>query len=104
MNDSVSPPSERLVQDLRVLVTDAEELVKATAAETGERIRDARLRLQDRLHTARMRLADAERALVEKSKAAPQATDRFAHENPWKVAGIAAGVGLLLGLLIGRRD
>lgn len=104
MNESVPPPSERLVQDLRILVTDAEELVKATAAETGEHIRDARLRLQDRLHAARTRLADAERALVEKSKAAAQATDRFAHENPWKVAGIAAGVGLLLGLLIGRRD
>ena len=104
MNDSAPPVSDRLVQDLRTLVTDAEELVKATAAETGERIRDARLRLQDRLHGARARLADAERALVEKSKAAAQATDRFAHENPWKVAGIAAGVGLLLGLLIGRRD
>lgn len=104
MNDSAPPVSDRLVQDLRTLVTDAEELVKATAAETGERIRDARLRLQDRLHAARARLADAERALVEKSKAAAQATDRFAHENPWKVAGIAAGVGLLLGLLIGRRD
>jgi ElaB/YqjD/DUF883 family membrane-anchored ribosome-binding protein len=25
-------------------------------------------------------------------------------ENPWAAAGIAAGVGLLLGLLIGRRD
>lgn len=104
MNDSASPVTDRLVQDLRTLVTDAEDLVKATAAETGERIRDARMRLQDRLHAARARLADAEAAILEKSKIAAAATDRFAHENPWKVAGIAAGLGLLLGLLIGRRD
>jgi ElaB/YqjD/DUF883 family membrane-anchored ribosome-binding protein len=104
MNDSVTPPSDRLVQDLRILVADAEELVKATAAETGERIKTARTRLEEHLRVARLRLDDAQQALIDQSKAAAAATDRFAHENPWKVAGIAAGLGLLLGLLIGRRD
>jgi ElaB/YqjD/DUF883 family membrane-anchored ribosome-binding protein len=104
MNDSVTPPSDRLVQDLRILIADAEELVKATAAETGERIKSARTRLDEHLRVARLRLDDAQQALIEQSKAAAAATDRFAHENPWKVAGIAAGLGLLLGVLIGRRD
>jgi ElaB/YqjD/DUF883 family membrane-anchored ribosome-binding protein len=104
MNDSVTPPNDRLVQDLRTLVADAEDLVRATAAETGERIKTARARLEENLRVARVRLDDAQQALVERSKAAAAATDRFAHENPWKVAGIAAGLGLLLGLLIGRRD
>ena len=48
-------------------------------------------------------LADAEAALVDKTKAAARATDDFVHENPWKAVGIAAGVGLLLGVIIGRR-
>ncbi|OGA15587.1 MAG: hypothetical protein A3I63_04665 [Betaproteobacteria bacterium RIFCSPLOWO2_02_FULL_66_14] len=104
MNDNTTPVSDRLVQDLRVLVADAEELVKATAAETGERIRTTRARLEDHLRHARARLAEAEQALIDKSKIAAAATDRYAHENPWKVAGIAAGLGLLLGLLLGRRD
>lgn len=104
MNDNTTPVSDRLVQDLRVLVADAEELVKATAAETGERIRTTRARLEDHLRHARARLAEAEQALIDKSKIAAAATDKYAHENPWKVAGIAAGLGLLLGLLLGRRD
>ena len=48
-------------------------------------------------------VADAEAALVDKTKAAARATDDFVHENPWKAVGIAAGVGLLLGVIIGRR-
>lgn len=104
MNDTVSPNTDKLVQDLRTLVADAEDLVKATAAETGERIKGARARLEDNLRVARARLTDVEQVLNEKARVAAAATDRFAHENPWRVAGIAAGLGLLLGLLIGRRD
>lgn len=104
MNDIATPSSDKLVQDLRTLVNDAEDLVKATAAETGERIKGARLRLEDDLRVARTRLNEAQQVLNEKARVAAEATDRFAHENPWKVAGIAAGLGLLLGLLIGRRD
>jgi len=40
---------------------------------------------------------------VAKVKAAGHATDEFVHENPWKSIGIAAGVGLVVGLLVGRR-
>ena len=104
MNDIANPATDKLVRDLRTLVADAEDLVKATAAETGERIKGARTRLEDNLRIARARLADAELVLNEKARVAAEATDRFAHDNPWKVAGIAAGLGLLLGLLIGRRD
>lgn len=104
MNDSVDASTDKLVQDLRTLVADAEELVKATAAETGERIKAARVRLEGNLRVARARLSDAEQMLIEKSRVAAAATDRFAHDNPWTVAGIAAGLGLLLGLLIARRD
>ncbi|HET7776216.1 MAG TPA: hypothetical protein VFK74_07610 [Azospira sp.] len=40
---------------------------------------------------------------MDKTKAAARATDDFVHDNPWKAVGIAAGVGLLLGVIIGRR-
>jgi ElaB/YqjD/DUF883 family membrane-anchored ribosome-binding protein len=40
---------------------------------------------------------------VEKGKEAAHTTDEFVHEHPWKAVGIAAGVGLIVGLLIGRR-
>ena len=64
---------------------------------------DLREQIADRLHDAKMRLADAEAALVDKTKATARATDDYVNENPWQAVGIAAGVGLLLGIIIGRR-
>ena len=40
---------------------------------------------------------------VAKAKAAGLAADEFVHDNPWKSIGVAAGVGLALGLLVSRR-
>lgn len=94
---------EKLMEDLKVVVTDAEELLKATASQTGERIAAARAKAEESLRVARVRLADAQAALVEKTKIAAKATDDYVHENPWKAVGIAAVAGLLLGALISRR-
>ena len=55
------------------------------------------------MHRAKVKLAEAEAVMIEKSKQAARATDEYVHENPWKAVGIAAGVGLVVGLLIGRR-
>lgn len=94
---------EKLVADLKVVVADADELLRATANVAGEKVSELREKIQDRLRDAKLRLADAEAALLDKTKAAARATDDFVHDNPWKAVGIAAGVGLLLGVIIGRR-
>lgn len=93
---------EKLMQDLRVVVADAEELLRATAGQTGEKVSSARERIQESLVAAKVRLIAAEEAIVEKTKQAAKATDEYVHENPWKSVGIAAGVGLVIGMLISR--
>ena len=52
---------------------------------------------------AKSGLIDAQAAAVDKAKSAAKAADGYVHENPWKSIGVAAGVGLLIGMLIGRR-
>ncbi len=94
---------EKLVSDMKIVVADAEEILRATANVAGEKVGELRERIQDRLRDAKIRIADAEAALVDKTKAAARATDDFVHENPWRAVGISAGVGLLLGIIIGRR-
>lgn len=94
---------QKLVSDMKVVVADAEEILRATAGVAGERMGDLRERIGERLRDAKLRLADAEAALVDKTKAAARATDDYVHENPWRAVGIAAGIGLLLGVIIGRR-
>jgi len=94
---------QKLVADLKVVVADAEELLRATASQAGEKVSAARERIQASLGTAKVKLAEAEVALREKTKHAAKATDEYVHENPWQAGGIAAAAGLLLGILISRR-
>lgn len=94
--------TEKLMQDFRVVVADAEELLRATANQAGEKASAARERIQETLAAAKARLDVAEQAVVAKAKQAASATDEYVHENPWKAAGIAAGAGLIIGLLIAR--
>src|SRR4030065_2933314 len=85
---------------LRVVVTDAEELLLATAGLAGEKVSAARERIQENLASAKVRLSAAEEAVAAKPKQAARATDEYVHENPWKAVGIGAGVGLIVGMLI----
>lgn len=93
----------KLMEDLSVVISDAEELLKATANQTGERITEARERATESLRKAKSRLADARDDALLKASAAAKATDQYVHDNPWKAAGIAAAVGVLVGALISRR-
>ena len=94
---------EKLVADLKVVVADAEELLRATASQAGEKVVAARERIQASLATAKVKLSDAEQVLLEKSKLAAKATDEYVRENPWQAVGVAAVAGLVLGVLISRR-
>jgi len=93
---------QKLVADLKVVVADAEELLRATASQAGEKVSAARERIQASLATAKVKLTDAERVLVDKTKDAAKATDEYVRENPWQAVGIAAAAGLVLGVLISR--
>jgi ElaB/YqjD/DUF883 family membrane-anchored ribosome-binding protein len=95
---------EQLIADFKVVVSDAEALLKATANQSGEKLTAARAKVEESLRVARARMAEAQATVVAKSKAAAHATDVYVHENPWKAVGIAATIGLVVGLLLGRRN
>jgi ElaB/YqjD/DUF883 family membrane-anchored ribosome-binding protein len=94
---------DKLVQDFKLVISDAEELLRVTASQAGEKVAAARERIQDRLHTARLKLEEAEEALMVRTREAARVTDEFVHDKPWYAVGIAAAAGLVIGMLIGRR-
>lgn len=94
---------DKLVADLKVVITDAEELLLATAAQAGEKASAARARIQESLKVAKEKLSQAEVIALDKAKAAARATDDYVRENPWAAVGIGAAVGLVIGMLISRR-
>lgn len=103
MTTETAVTKDKLMQDLRIVISDAEDLLRATASQAGEKAAAAREKIQDSLHRAKIKLAEAEDIMIDNAKQAARATDEYVHDNPWTAVGIAAGVGLLIGLLIGRR-
>lgn len=94
---------EKLIADFKVVVADAEELLRATANQAGDKATELRAKIQSSLADAKVRLADAEAVMVDKAKQVGRAADDYVHDNPWRSVGVAAGIGLIVGLLIGRR-
>lgn len=93
----------QLIADFKVVIADAEALLKATANQGGEAVAAVRAKAEESLVVAKAKIADAQDALLERTRAAARATDDYVHDNPWRAVGVAAGVGLVVGLLIGRR-
>jgi ElaB/YqjD/DUF883 family membrane-anchored ribosome-binding protein len=93
----------KLVEDLKAIVADAEELLTVTASQTGEGIATARAKAQETLKAAKVRIAEEEMAVTAKTRAAAKATEDYVRANPWKGVGIAAAIGLVFGILVARR-
>jgi|HubBroStandDraft_5_1064220.scaffolds.fasta_scaffold98765_4 ElaB/YqjD/DUF883 family membrane-anchored ribosome-binding protein len=91
--------NERLAADIKALAGDAEELLKATAGEAGEKINEVRQRLSKALESARATCENLQDQTAETAKAADQAI----REHPYESIAIAFGVGALIGLFVGRR-
>lgn len=95
--------TEKLLQDMRMVVRDAEALLRATAGQAGEKIQEVRARAEESLRQAKVRLAELENAALVKAKELAGATEEYVRENPWQSLGIAAAVGMFVGLLLRKR-
>jgi ElaB/YqjD/DUF883 family membrane-anchored ribosome-binding protein len=90
---------EKLAEDLRVLVHDAEQLLKSGANEAGEKAAELRARLQTSLENAK----DTMKRLEDRAVAGAKAADRVIRDHPYESIGVAFGLGLLIGALISRK-
>ena len=90
---------EKLVTDLKTVAHDAEELIKATAGDLGEKTKEARARLAAALENAKA----TGRHLQEKAVAGAKATDKVIRDHPYQALGIAFGAGIIIGLLLNTR-
>lgn len=103
MDQAESITRDKLIADLKTVIADAEDLLRATAGQAGDKVAAARAKAEAGLERARTRLKELEGELAERGRQAARATDEFVHREPWKAVGIAAGIGLIVGLLMGRR-
>jgi len=95
--------AEKLAADLKLVISDAEALLRATVGQAGETAAAARAKMQETLESAKLKLGPLGEKAAEQASAAAHAADDYVRANPWQAVGIAALVGIALGLLISRR-
>ena len=102
-HEEVQINSENLISDFKALMADAEDLIKATANHESGPLSAIRSKALDTLNNAKESLSSVEGTVVDKAKVVAEGADEFVHRNPWEAVGVAAGLGLLIGLFIRRR-
>lgn len=89
--------------DVKILVKDAQALFQAAAALTGDKAEEVRHRGMRLLDTALVKAQDAQASAVVAGKEMAASADDYVKENPWTAIVAAAGVGLLAGVILGRK-
>jgi ElaB/YqjD/DUF883 family membrane-anchored ribosome-binding protein len=100
---STSEASQKLVANLKTLATDTQDLIKATAEQSGEKIAVAREKARAGLAQAQANIAAAQTAVTERAKAAAQTADGYVHDHPWTTVGVVALFAFTIGFMAGRR-
>lgn len=103
MTTGTTISKDKLMQDLKLVISDAEELLRATASHAGDKAVAAREKINDSLRQAKVKLAEAEDLVIDKTRQTARVTDEYVRDHPWTAVGIGAGIGLIIGLLISRR-
>lgn len=101
--DELTRARDRMAGDIRTVITDGEDLLKAAAQTSGAGLAAAREKIDETLSSAGARLADASRPVVGQVRQTATAAAGYVHGHPWTVIGVAAAVGALIGLLVARR-
>jgi ElaB/YqjD/DUF883 family membrane-anchored ribosome-binding protein len=97
--EDIEASTEKLLHDIKTVIKDGEQLLKAGARELGERGQAARERLAAALEVAK----DTQRQLQERVLSSAKATNLLIREHPYESLGIAFGIGVLVGILANRR-
>jgi ElaB/YqjD/DUF883 family membrane-anchored ribosome-binding protein len=94
---------ERLAQSLKHMVDEADQLLSKAEHTSSDQFHAARQKFEAQLRHAKEELRRIELSAIDSAKRAARATDHAVHEHPYAAMGMAAGVGLLIGMLISRR-
>lgn len=101
--EGLNAAKDKLAEDFQSVVDGAEELLRVTSNNTEASYSTAKKKLEHSLKVAREELAHIEHVARLKAKEAAKATDAYVHDNPWQAIGVGAALGLVIGVLIGRR-
>ncbi len=93
----------RMTGDIKTVIGDSEDLLKAVANVSGESFALVRDQFEEKLRSAKTRLADASQYGIDQARETAAVADDYVHDHPWATIGVFAAIGLLIGILAARR-
>jgi ElaB/YqjD/DUF883 family membrane-anchored ribosome-binding protein len=102
-NGNVTQMKDKLVEDLKAVVGDADNLMREVASLTSDEFAATRLKIEEKLAETRSRLNDARISVSRKACCVADSTNEYVKDNPCKVLAVAAAVGLIVGAIVSRR-
>ena len=103
MTAKTSEHADQLIDEFKSLIADAEALIRATQDHPSETIGNLGNKALETISDAKKKISSFESDLADKAKVVAEGADDFVRRNPWEAIGVAAGLGLLIGLFIRRR-
>ena len=100
--NAMSGQKDKLVDDIKALVTDAEDMLKKARATGAEGYSAVRMELEDRLANSIVRLQEVQEEVKMRGRQAARATEEYVQDNPWKSMGYVALAGLIVGVVLAR--
>jgi ElaB/YqjD/DUF883 family membrane-anchored ribosome-binding protein len=105
--EQTSEGRDKLISDLKLVIKDAEELLRNTGQQVGQQVdskyQSARARFESTLQSAKSNLGSVQDRMTAGSRDAMETTHQYVQANPWQSVGIGAIAGLVVGLLLTRK-
>jgi len=95
--------SKTIDTNLQILVKDAQAVLREASALTGAKAEEVRTRGMHLLDKALAKAQDIQAATTVAGKEMAASADSYVKENPWRTMAAAAGAGMLLGIVLGRK-
>lgn len=108
MHNATSPTNTMgttspIARDIQNVVADAQALLKTVQTEGESKLGDVKVKVQQKLDTAKQMLGELQTTVQDGAKVAIDSTEAYVRSNPWRAIGISTALGALIGYLAARR-
>ncbi len=93
----------KIVSDIKTVITDGEDLLKAAANLSSASLSTARDTLDEKFNSVKTRVMNASRPAMTRARQSASAADDYVHGNPWTMIAAAAVAAVVVGMLVARR-
>lgn len=102
--EKIHDASADISKEFKTFVHDVESLIKETASLTGDDLARAKIKLNQRIQSAKQSIGSASGTILEQARKTVSRTNNYVHEKPWGIIAAGAAASFVLGMLVSHRS